>query len=124
MPILLNKPKAARRFVYIITDRNRKSLHVGLSTDLMQTMNFYRQMPSLLFDTGQHLSRLVYFEELNSEATARESFELINRFTRIQKERMIRSVNPDWLDLTVGLDFEQILHSGIQMPKMPAPSLF
>jgi putative endonuclease len=43
-----------------------------------------------------------------------ERFKHISKFTRIQKDRMIRSVNPDWIDLTIGLDFEQILVSGIQ----------
>jgi putative endonuclease len=80
----------------------------------MKTMSFYRQMPNLFFDAGQQLTRLVYFEELNSETLAMERFKLISKFTRIQKDRMIRSVNPDWIDLTIGLDFEQILVSGIQ----------
>lgn len=115
MPILLNQSQARKKFVYIITDRNRTSLHVGMSSDLMKTMNFYRQMPNLFFDSGQQLSRLVYFEELNSELNAMQRFDLISKFTRIQKDRMIRSVNPDWIDLTIGLDFEQILTAGIQV---------
>ena len=103
-----------RKFVYLVTDRNRSCIHVGMSSDLMKTMNFYRQMPNLFFDAGQQLSRLVYFEELSSESVAMERFKLISKFTRIQKDRMIRSVNLDWIDLTIGLDFEQILVSGIQ----------
>jgi len=103
-----------RKFVYLVTDRNRSCIHVGMSSDLMKTMSFYRQMPNLFFDAGQQLTRLVYFEELNSETLAMERFKLISKFTRIQKDRMIRSVNPDWIDLTIGLDFEQILVSGIQ----------
>lgn len=103
-----------RKFVYLVTDRNRSCIHVGMSSDLMKTMSFYRQMPNLFFDAGQQLTRLVYFEELNSETLAMERFKLISKFTRIQKDRLIRSVNPDWIDLTIGLDFEQILVSGIQ----------
>ncbi len=103
-----------RKFVYLVTDRNRSCIHVGMSSDLMKTMSFYRQMPNLFFDAGQQLTRLVYFEELSSETLAMERFKLISKFTRIQKDRLIRSVNPDWIDLTIGLDFEQILVSGIQ----------
>ncbi|MFA6946586.1 MAG: GIY-YIG nuclease family protein [Pedobacter sp.] len=103
-----------RKFVYLVTDRNRSCIHVGMSSDLMKTMSFYRQMPNLFFDAGQQLTRLVYFEELSSENSALERFKLISKFTRIQKDRLIRSVNPDWIDLTIGLDFEQILVSGIQ----------
>jgi len=87
-----------------------------MSTDLIKTMTFYRQMPNLFFDSGQQLTRLVYFEELNSENTAIQRFNLISKFTRTQKDRMIRLVNPDWIDLTLGLDFEQLLVSGVPQP--------
>ena len=101
-----------KKYVYLVTDRNRSSLHVGMSADLIKTMSFYRQMPNLFFDSAQQLTRLVYFEELNTEDTAVKRFNTISRFTRMQKERIIRGVNPDWLDLTMGLDFEKILQSG------------
>ncbi|WP_316810214.1 GIY-YIG nuclease family protein [Pedobacter heparinus] len=97
-----------KKFVYVVTDRNRTSLHVGMSSDLIKTLDFYKQMPCLLFDCGQQLTRLVYFEELKTEAQALSRFKLISRFTRTQKERLVRSCNPDWIDLTIGLDFEHI----------------
>lgn len=123
MQILIKPALKMKKYVYLVTDRNRTCLHVGMSTDLMKTMNFYRQMPDLFFDSGQQLTRLVYFEELNSESLAVDRFNLISKFTRIQKDRMIRSVNPDWIDLTIGLDFEQILVSGIQTRNVPVRSL-
>jgi putative endonuclease len=123
MPILIKPAMKPKKFVYLVTDRNRTCIHVGMSTDLMKTMSFYRQMPNLFFDAGQQLTRLVYFEELSSEAAALERFNLINKFTRIQKERLIRSVNPDWIDLTIGLDFEQVLVSGIQPMRASFSSL-
>lgn len=123
MPILTKPSVKLKKYVYLVTDRNRSCLHVGMSTDLMKTMTFYRQMPNLFFDSGQQLTRLVYFEELNSENTALQRFKLISKFTRIQKDRLIRSVNPDWIDLTIGLDFEQILITGIQPLSIPLRSL-
>lgn len=123
MPILIKPVMKTKKFVYLVTDRNRTCIHVGMSTDLMKTMSFYRQMPNLFFDSGQQLTRLVYFEELSSEAAALERFNLINKFARIQKDRLIRSVNPDWIDLTIGLDFEQVLVSGIQPMRASFSSL-
>ncbi|WP_291399435.1 GIY-YIG nuclease family protein [Daejeonella sp.] len=123
MPILSKPAMKTKKFVYLVTDRNRNSIHVGMSTDLMKTMTFYRQMPNLFFDAGQQLTRLVYFEELSSEASAKERFNLISKFTRIQKDRLIRGVNPDWIDLTIGLDFEQIMVSGIQPMRASFSSL-
>jgi len=98
-----------KKFVYIVTDRNRTSMHVGMSSDLTKTLEFYKQMPNLFFDNGRQLTRLVYFEEFKTEAQALSRFKLISRFTRMQKERLVRSCNPDWIDLTIGLDFENIL---------------
>ncbi|SDL69686.1 putative endonuclease [Daejeonella rubra] len=123
MPILTKPAMRTKKFVYLVTDRNRTCIHVGMSTDLMKTMSFYRQMPNLFFDAGQQLTRLVYFEELSSESAALERFNLINKFARIQKDRLIRSVNPDWIDLTIGLDFEQVLISGIQPMRASFSSL-
>lgn len=98
-----------KKFVYILTDRNRNNLHIGLSSDLMQTVAFYKQMPNLCFDSAQLLSRLVYFEEYATEAQALSRFKMLNVFTRMQKERLIRSCNTDWTDLSYGLSVERKL---------------
>jgi putative endonuclease len=100
-----------KRYIYIITDRNRNNLHVGLCSDLLKTLQFYRQMPTLFFDSAQQLNRLVYFEEINNEDQAMERFKFVSTFTRPQKEKMIRSVNPDWVDLTIGLNFESSIRT-------------
>ena len=107
-----------KRYVFIVTDRNRTSLHVGMSADLLKTVSFYRQMPNLFFDSAQQLTRLIYFEEMKTEEAAVQRFNLISKFTRAQKEKLVRAVNPDWLDLSIGLDFEKILiHPYIRVDK-------
>jgi putative endonuclease len=63
-------------------------------------------MPTLFFDSAQQLNRLVYFEEINTEEQAMERFKVVSTYTRPQKEKMISPVNPDWIDLTIGLKFE------------------
>jgi putative endonuclease len=97
-----------KKFVYVVTDRNRTALHVGMSSNLIKTLDFYKQMPCLFFDSAQQLTRLVYFEEFKTEEQALSRFKVVSRFTRMQKERLVRSCNPDWVDLTIGLDFEHI----------------
>ncbi|MGZ3872553.1 MAG: GIY-YIG nuclease family protein [Mucilaginibacter sp.] len=108
-----------KRFIYIITDRNRNNLHVGLCSDLLKTLDFYRQMPTLFFDNARQLNRLVYFEEMNTEEHAMERFKTVSTYTRPQKEKMIRSVNPNWVDLTIGLNFE----SGVRVRPQLRPSI-
>jgi putative endonuclease len=72
-------------------------------------------MPTLFFDSAQQLNRLVYFEEINTEEQAMERFKMVSTFTRPQKEKMIRSVNPDWVDLTIGLNYENNLRMRPQL---------
>jgi len=113
-----------KRFIYIITDRNRKNLHVGLCSDLIKTLKFYSDMPTLFFDNAQQLNRLVYFEEINNEDMAMDRFKFVSTFTRSQKEKMIRSVNADWVDLTIGLNFEQSMQARTYMrPAVMAPRI-
>lgn len=108
-----------KRFVYIITDRNRNNLHVGLCSDVLKTLEFYRQMPTLFFDNANQLNRLVYFEEMNNEEQAMERFKTVSTYTRPQKEKMIRQVNADWIDLTAGLKYE----NGLRIRPQLRPSL-
>jgi putative endonuclease len=60
-------------------------------------------MPTLFFDSSKHLNRLVYFEEIISEEAAMDRFKYVSTFTRAQKEKVIRSVNPNWIDLTTDI---------------------
>ena len=102
-----------KNIVFIVTDANRTTLHVGMSSDLVKTMEFYAKMPSLFFGPNQKLSNLVYFEELNSEVTAHQRFMTISKYTRAQKEKMIREVNNNWLDLTLAIKYERDLKKNI-----------
>src|ERR1700744_4039992 len=104
-----------KRYIYIITDRNRNNLHVGLCSDLLKTLQFYRQMPTLFFDNAQQLNRLVYFEEISNEDMAMDRFKFVSTFTRTQKEKLIRAVNADWVDLTIGLNYEQSARTRVQV---------
>jgi len=100
-----------KQFVYILTDCNRKCLHVGLTDDLVKTTTFYKQHKQLFFDAATKVSRLVYFEEFTSGETALIRFNTLSTFTRSQKERLIRSLNKDWLDLSLKLETEQVFPS-------------
>jgi len=110
-----------KHFVYILTDCNRKCLHVGLTDDLLATIAFYKEHSRLFFDTASQISRLVYFEEFKSEEMSMKRFNILRLFTRSQKERLIRSVNKDWIDLSLGLDLENVLlgHAAPLKPTRP-----
>ncbi|WP_262249505.1 GIY-YIG nuclease family protein [Parapedobacter soli] len=86
-------------YVYILTDSNRNCLHVGMTDDLRKAAETYRELTGLFFDAYSTVSRLVYHETLPSNETALRRFNELSHYTRMQKERLIRRRNPNWLDL-------------------------
>ena len=95
-----------KQYIYILTDSNRKALKVGLTHDLNYTMYYCKEMYSLYFDSHKKCSRLVYFEEVLTKEQALKRFQEISEFTRPQQERIIRSVNTDWRDLSLQSGYE------------------
>lgn len=105
-----------KKHIYILTDSNRSCLHVGLTEDILKTMNFYKEKKAIFFDVDSKISRLVYFEEFFTDEQGLERYEQLCRFTRPQKERLIRGGNPDWRDVS-----QRLYHPGAKFnPKVPA----
>lgn len=103
-------------FVYIITDSNRTNLHVGMSTDLSGTLDKYRLTAASFFNRKQQLTRLVYVKTFNTEKQALNYLELISGYTRMQRERLVRSCNPNWNNLTGAGDFSHMTIPGVNPP--------
>jgi len=110
-----------KNFVYILTDSNRRCLHVGLTDDLLGTVAFYKEHKKLFFDAGHLVSRLVYFEEFVVEESAINRFNTLATYTRTQKERLIRIANKDWHDLSLQLG--QAYRFIDPMPSFPAAKI-
>ena len=87
--------------VYIITNKNRTTLYVGVTSDLVSRIiehknKFYPKS----FSARYNLSLLIYYENLGSieEAIDREKY--IKGKTRKWKEELIGIINPEWRDLS------------------------
>lgn len=87
-------------FVYILTDSNRKHLHVGMADNLSRAVAAYRALTTLFSQTDATVPRLVYREAHPSETAALARFHELSRYTRMQKERLIRRYNPNWVNLS------------------------
>lgn len=107
-----------KTFIYILTDCNRSCLHVGYTDDILKAVRFYKEQKTLFFGSEAIASRLIYFEEFPSEELGVTRFNQLSIYTRPQKERLIRSTNPNWVDLAVGL--EPSYHPGAKFnPNVP-----
>ena len=87
-------------FVYILTNKNKTTLYVGVTNDLQRRINEHKtHFNKKSFTTRYNIEYLVYFEKYDSiiEAIAREK--QIKAGSRAKKEVLINENNPEWKDL-------------------------
>jgi putative endonuclease len=85
-------------WVYIMTDRYRGTLYIGVTSDLAARVYAHRVGRGSRFCKRYGLTRLVYAEEPPIiEAIAREK--AMKKWSRAWKIELIEQVNPDWVDL-------------------------
>ncbi|MBN3518754.1 GIY-YIG nuclease family protein [Algoriphagus lutimaris] len=82
-------------FVYILTNKNKTTLYVGVTNDLSKRLAEHREARNT-FTSKYKCYNLIYFEEFQSplDAIAREKE--IKKWRREKKERLISSLNPHW----------------------------
>jgi putative endonuclease len=90
--------------VYILTNRHRTVLYVGVTSNLSRriTQHRARSFPSS-FASRYNLDRLVYFEVSTDIRTAIAREKEIKGWTRRRKEALIEASNPEWRNLAGGL---------------------
>ncbi|TDS13230.1 GIY-YIG nuclease family protein [Sphingobacterium paludis] len=87
--------------VYIITDSNRTYLETGMCTDVHRRLAEIKDASSILFAGTSRLNNMVYTEHYENKEQAEAREMQLKHFTRMQRERLVRSKNPNWLNLSV-----------------------
>ena len=87
-------------YVYILANRPRGVLYVGVTNDLQRRMEQHKSKAVPGFTRQYGVTRLVYFEEYESIFEARQREASLKRWRRAWKFQLIESVNPEWGDLT------------------------
>ncbi len=89
-----------KHLIYIATDPNRAYVEAGYTQDLIA------QSADLQFHSSRNagklpkFNRIVHVEEFASFDSAQKRLMELTHFTRMQKERLIRKHNPNWLNIT------------------------
>ena len=86
-------------YVYIMTNRRDGTLYTGVTNDLVRRAYEHRTKAVPEFTTRYNLSRLVYFEQLETAMAAIQREKNIKHWPRAWKVALIESMNPDWRDL-------------------------
>jgi putative endonuclease len=89
-----------RRFVvYILANRPRGVLYVGVTSDLSRRLTEHRAKLVPGFAASHGLMRLVHVETYASILEARSREHSLKRWRRAWKIELIEKDNPDWGDL-------------------------
>jgi putative endonuclease len=88
-----------RFFVYILSNRRRGVLYIGLTNDLIRRLSEHKAKLVPGFTKTYGVVVLVYYEEYSSVMEARAREATLKRWRRAWKIALIDKFNPDWRDL-------------------------
>lgn len=86
-------------WVYIMTDRPRGVLYVGVAADLGSRIYQHKQGVGSAFCARYGLNRLVWNERHARIDEAIDHEKRLKKWRRTWKIRLIEEMNPDWRDL-------------------------
>jgi putative endonuclease len=89
--------------VYILTNRPRGVLYVGVTNDLSRRVSEHKQKLVPGFTSTHGVTQLVYCEEYASIREARVRERLLKRWRRDWKLKLIDEFNPGWRDISADL---------------------
>lgn len=105
-------PVFPSKYLYFITNSNRSEIVVGMTDDIVRFAKSCRNEKDNLFQVSEMSPfRLVYFEEYADIFKAKDRYRLVNKWTRAQKEKLIRLHNQEWTDLSEAIIIEEITKS-------------
>lgn len=88
-----------RFFVYILANRPRGVLYVGVTNDLSRRISEHRAKLVPAFTASYGVTRLVHVETYDSIFEARSREHTLKRWRRHWKFELIEKDNQDWRDL-------------------------
>jgi putative endonuclease len=86
-------------WVYIMADRYRGTLYVGVTTDLAARIHQHRSGTGSDFCARYGLQRLVWAERGDNITSCIEHEKRLKRWRRSWKFVLVEQGNPDWRDL-------------------------
>jgi putative endonuclease len=81
--------------VYILTNYNRTTLYIGVTSDLRQRLGYHWNGLSQ-FTNRYNCKYLIYYEHFPDIQNAIYREKQLKRWSRLKKERLIATLNPSW----------------------------
>ena len=89
-----------RYYVYMLTSSSRRVVYTGVTNDIFYRREGHLSSDDSTFAGNYRAFRLVYVEEFKYVRNAIAREKQIKGWARAKKEALVRSVNPQWRDLS------------------------
>ncbi|NWF91245.1 MAG: GIY-YIG nuclease family protein [Ignavibacteriaceae bacterium] len=89
--------------VYIMTNKS-KTLYTGMTNNLNRRVYEHKNKLIQGFTKKYNIDKLVYFELFNNPTDAIRREKQIKGWIRKKKIELIESINPEWKDLSEGIE--------------------
>jgi len=89
-------------YIYIVTNKRNTVLYVGITNNLERRIFEHKNKLLKGFTSKYNVTKLVYYEVFNSPREAIAAEKKIKGWIRAKKINLIKSINPDFKDLTKG----------------------
>ena len=86
-------------FVYILTNHSNSTLYVGVTNDIVRRTYEHTTKAQDGFAEKYNTYKLVYLEETKSIEDALRREKQIKKWSRVKKEALINTINPEWNNL-------------------------
>jgi putative endonuclease len=87
-------------FVYIMTNKNRTALYIGVTNDLSRRIFEHKtHLIETSFTSRYNIEYCIYYEEFDYFHLAIRREKELKKWSRQKKEELINKKNPDWKEL-------------------------
>lgn len=87
-------------YVYILTNWNDQVMYIGVTNNLERRLYEHKNHLVDGFTKKYHVDKLVYYEMTGDVRAAIAREKQLKGWTRAKKNALVRTLNPDWLDLS------------------------
>jgi putative endonuclease len=87
--------------VYILTNTSNKVMYVGVTGNLERRLAQHKEKSVSGFTAKYRIDRLVYYELTSDVLSAIAREKEVKKWRREKKNRLVESINPQWIELEV-----------------------
>ncbi len=91
-----------KSYIYILTNKNKTVLYIGVTSNLQQRLQQHRQKLIPSFTKKYNVEHLIYFESYPTISAASTREKQLKSWIRLAKERLIEKINPKWNFINAG----------------------